>query len=68
MTWWDSFKGALTANIERLKEWNRTQRLFYYSVLVTLFLVGMYVYLPRLDCATGRYPAACDAVNRSYQP
>lgn len=53
------------AGIASLKDYNRTQRLFYYSVLITLFLVAYFIVLPRYDCAQG-VAAACEFIERGY--
>lgn len=52
--------------IVALRDYTRTQRLFLYSVLATLFLIGYFIVLPRWDCAHN-YKAACEYVDRTYQ-
>lgn len=52
--------------IAALRDYSRRQRLFLYSILITVFVIGYMVALPRYDCAHG-VKAACAYVEHTYQ-
>jgi len=65
MSWWDSIVSVFTGGVDRLGSWNLTQRLFWYSVLASFFLVLYFIALPRFDCKLG-YQSACAYVDGRY--
>lgn len=64
--WFQNFLTNTLGFIDKLKTWTMTQRLFYYSILVTIFLVFYFIVLPRYDCTQLKITEACEFLKHEY--
>ena len=67
LAWVEKQFSNMFGMIKALAEYTRTQRLFLYSVLVTLFFVGYFIVLPRYDCTQLKSMTACAYIEWSYE-
>lgn len=67
LEWFMSLPDKIWLFVDKLKEWSKEQKIFFYSMIATLFIIGYLILLPRYDCVNLKNEKACALIEKQYE-
>lgn len=65
--WFMELPEKLWGFVDKIKEWSKEQKIFFYSMIATFFIISYLIVLPRYDCSTLNNKIACSYIEKQYE-
>lgn len=67
LEWLSNLPDRLWGFVDKIRDWSKEQKIFFYSLVFTLLISLYLIVLPRYDCFKFKSQKACEFIELDYQ-